>query len=140
MTKHGPFIMLPHGIFDGPGYRVLHPTDRDVLMLLLRKHNGRNNGAIPLGTRAAAKQCHRSQSTTCRALAKLQEVDFISATRKGHLVPEIGRPNVATLWRLNFLEDASATSALSRPREPPQMHHHRYSQLAPLVHDRSAMR
>ena len=40
MTKHGPFIMLPHGIFDGPGYRALHPTDRDVLMLLLRKHNG----------------------------------------------------------------------------------------------------
>ena len=140
MTKRGPFIMLPHGIFDGPGYRALHPTDRDVLMLLLRKHNGRNNGAIPLGIRAAAKHCHCSQSTACRALAKLQEVDFISATRKGHLVPEIGRPNVATRWRLNFLEDASATSALSRPREPPQMHHHRYSQLAPLVHHRSAMR
>ena len=140
MTKHGPFIMLPHGIFDSPGYRALHPIDRDVLMLLLRKHNGRNNGAIPLGTRAAAKHCHCSQSTACRALAKLQEVDFISATRKGHLVPEIGRPNVATLWRLISSKTRAPQALYRDPASAPQMHHHRYSPLAPLVHHRSAMR
>ena len=55
----------------------------------------------------------------CRALAKLQKIDLISATRKGHLVLEIGRPNVATRWRLNFLEEAHPMSSLSCPKRSP---------------------
>jgi len=31
----------------------------------------------------------------------LQERGFITEVHKGHLVPELGRDNVSTLWRLN---------------------------------------
>jgi hypothetical protein len=117
MTKHEPFIMLPYALYDSPIYAALRPIHVAVLLLLLRKHNGRNNGSIPLGTREAARRCHCSQSTACRALTELQLAGFITVTRKGHLVPEIGRPDVASRWRLNFLQEASPTNAISRRPE-----------------------
>src|SRR5262245_4352877 len=104
MSKHDPFIMLPYAVYDGPIFAALKPIDIAVLLLLIRKHNGYNNGGIALGVREAAKRCHCSQMTACRALARLQKDGLISATYKGHLVPEIGRPDVATRWQLNFVK------------------------------------
>ena len=43
--------------------------------------------------------------TACRSLARLQNARLITATYKGHLVPEIGRPDIATRWQLNFVND-----------------------------------
>jgi hypothetical protein len=108
MTKHPPFVMLPCSIFDSPEYRALRPVDRDLLWLLVRKHNGINNGNLALGVREAARHCHCSQMSACRAFANLQRAGLISATLKGHLVPEFGRPNVATHWRLNFIKEPRA--------------------------------
>jgi hypothetical protein len=107
MTKHEPFIMLPYTLYDSPAFAELKPIDIAVLLLLLRKHNGRNNGVIPLGIRETAVRCRCSQMTACRALARLQKTGLISISYKGHLVPEIGRPDVASRWKLNFLADPS---------------------------------
>jgi hypothetical protein len=111
MIKHDPFIMLPHAVYDSPAFAALKPIDIAVLMLLLRKHNGHNNGDIALGVREAGKRCHCSQMTACRSLARLQNAGHISATYKGHLVPEIGRPDIATRWRLNFLKNSARMGA-----------------------------
>ena len=111
MTKHDPFIMLPHTIYDSPIFAALKPIHIAVLLLLIRKYNGHNNTAIALGIREAARRCHCSQATACRALARLQDDGLISVTYKGHLVPEVGRPDAATRWRLNFLPE-------SRPMNP----------------------
>jgi hypothetical protein len=105
MTKHAPFIMLPHAIYDSPIFAALKPIHIATLLLLIRKHNGHNNGNIPLGTREVEKRCHCGLATASRALKRLQLDGLITATYKGHLVPEIGRPDVATRWRLNFLEE-----------------------------------
>ena len=105
MTKHEPFIMLPHAVYDSPEFAALEPIHVALLLLLLRKHNGFNNGDIPLGTREVEKRCHCGHATACRALKRLETDGLITATYKGHLVPEIGRPNVATRWRLTFLEE-----------------------------------
>jgi len=105
MTKHEPFIMLPQAVYNSPAFEALNPIDIAVLLLLLSKRNGHNNGALALGVREAALRCHCSQATACRALRQLQTQRLITATYKGHLVPEVGRPNAVTLWRLNFLED-----------------------------------
>lgn len=105
MSKHGPFIMLPHAVYDSPTFAALKPIDIAALLVLIRKYNGHNNGAIPLGVRETARRCHCSQMTACRALARLQEAGLITAAYKGHLVPEIGRPDVATRWKLNFVKE-----------------------------------
>jgi hypothetical protein len=34
---------------------------------------------------------------------RLQKADLITLTYKGHMVPEIARPNAASQWRLNFV-------------------------------------
>jgi hypothetical protein len=108
MTKHNNhFIMLPHAVYDSPAFVALRSSDIVVLLLLIRKHNGYNNGDIPLGVREVAKKCHCSQATACRSLARLQKSSLINATYKGHLVPEIGRPDIATRWRLNFVKEFS---------------------------------
>jgi hypothetical protein len=99
------YIRLPHSVYDSPEFDVLKPIDIAVLLLLIRKHNGHNNGNISLGVREAAKRCHCGQTTVCRALKSMQDAGLITVTYKGHLVPEIGRPDVATRWRLNFVSE-----------------------------------
>jgi hypothetical protein len=111
-VKRAPFMSLPHAVYDGPAFRALRPVEIAVLLLLVRKFNGHNNGAIALGTREAARRCHCGQSTACRALARLQHTGFISATYRGHMVPEPGRPDAPTRWRVNFLENVHERSRL----------------------------
>lgn len=107
IKRSEPFIMLPHAVYDDPKFVALKPIHLAILLLLIRRHNGHNNGNIALGVREAAKRCHCSQMTACRALAHLQTMGFVTATYKGHLVPEPGRPDVATRWRLNFVTETS---------------------------------
>jgi hypothetical protein len=114
MTTDDRFIMLPHAVYDSPTFAQLKPIHVTILLLLIRKHNGYNNGAIALGVREAAKRCHCSQMTACRALTRLQEDGLITATYKGHLVPEIGRPDIATRWKLNFLKKSARVSGKAK--------------------------
>jgi len=109
--KHPQFIMLPYSVYDGPAFGALLPIDITVLLLLVRKHNGHNNGAISLGVREAASKCGCSKASAARALAHLQSADLISLVYKGHMVPEIGRPDVASKWRLNFVTEKQATES-----------------------------
>jgi hypothetical protein len=101
----GGFIGLPYSVYDGDEFQALKPMDVVVLLLLIRKWNGHNNGNIALGVREAANRCHCSQMTACRALKNLEKARIITATYKGHLVPEVGRSDVATRWKLNFVTE-----------------------------------
>lgn len=104
-AKHPPFIMLPHTVYDSPEFRALSPTDIAIILLLIYKWNGGNNGNIALGVREAAMRCHCGQNTACRSLKKLQDAGLITLTYRGHLVPEIGHPDVASRWRINFIHE-----------------------------------
>ena len=104
------FINLPYAVYNSPSFAALAPIDIAALLLLLSKRNGHNNGALALGVREVGSRCHCSQATACRALARLQKQGLITVVYKGHLVPEIGRPNAVTLWRINFVEDVSKPS------------------------------
>lgn len=117
MSSKDWFIKLPHAVYDSPAFQSLVPVERAVLFLLLRKFNGRNNGAIPLGVRDAAKDCHCGQMTACRALARLEEIGLIICTHKGHMVPEVGRPNAPSRWRVNFVKNAQ-----NRPAKGGELH------------------
>ena len=100
------FIMLPHAVYDSPAFAILLPTDIAVLLLLIRKHNGRNNGDISLGLREVTAKCRCGKTTAVRALEHLQEAGLIHCVRKGHLVPAVGRANIASRWRLNFVAES----------------------------------
>jgi hypothetical protein len=99
------FIMLPYAVYDSPAFAELKPIEIAVLLLLIRKHTGHNNGNISLGLREVVKRCRCGQATAWRALKTLQDADLITATYRGHLVPEIGRPDVASRWKLNFVDE-----------------------------------
>ena len=101
--KSQRFIGLPHAVYDSPAFAMLAPIDIAVLLLLIRKHNGHNNGNIALGVREIAVKCHCGKATALRALKSLQAAGLVALARKGHLVPEIGRANVASRWRLAFV-------------------------------------
>lgn len=88
--------MLPHSLYDSPTFAALEPIHIAILLLLIRKHNGHNNGGIALGVREVAQRCHCGKTTASRAFTRLQKDGLISITYKGHLVPEIGRPDAAT--------------------------------------------
>ena len=103
--KHPSFIMLPYAVYDSAAFTTLLPIDIAVLLVLIRKHNGRNNGDIPLGVREAAKRCKCGQMTALRSLKRLQIAGLIGLVKKGHMVPEMGRPDVASRWRLNFVSN-----------------------------------
>jgi hypothetical protein len=107
MAKHEPFIMLPYSVYDNPSFAALRPIHLALLLALIRKHNGRNNGSIALGIREAARRCHCSKSTAARALADLQAAGLISTVYRGHLVPEFGRPDATSRWRLDFVTETA---------------------------------
>jgi hypothetical protein len=119
--KTPPYIKLLWSVYDSPKFATLKPTEIAVLLLLLRKYTGYNNGAIALGVREAARRCHCSQMTACRALKTLQDASLIAETYKGHMVPEIGRPNVASRWKLTFIDETkkrNVAEVVALPRFP----------------------
>ena|SRR5690242_780691 len=100
-----PFIRIPQAAYNSPAFQSLRPIEVAVLLLLASKFNGHNNGNVPLGLTEATRRCHCSKSTAHRALARLQETGLIAMTYRGHMVPEIGRPDAPTRWRIAFLEN-----------------------------------
>jgi hypothetical protein len=111
-----PFVMMPHALFDSDEYRTLSPIERDILWLLIRRHNGHNNGTVPLGDREAGQWCHCSHVTAWRALKALQLSGLVTLTEKGRIVLNGSGIRRASLWRLNFLKGGGPLSELAAPR------------------------
>ena len=116
MSDGDGFIKLPYAVYDSPAFETLKPIDVTVLLLLIRKHNGYNNGNISLGVREAAAKCRCGKNAAHRALASLQKAGLTTVTYKGHLVPEVGRPDAATKWRLNFVAENQKAATKKRAR------------------------
>ena len=67
MSDGDGFIKLPYAVYDSPAFETLKPIDVTVLLLLIRKHNGYNNGNISLGVREAAVRCCCGKDAANRA-------------------------------------------------------------------------
>jgi hypothetical protein len=97
-----PFLKLEKWIFQHPAFRALTLTARALLLELIARHNGSNNGCIGLGEREAAAALQLSdRAAVRRAFAELQERGFIVCTRRGGFNRKAG-PNRASEWRLTF--------------------------------------
>lgn len=97
----GRFVQLHHEFLDAQSRAGLSVGARAVLVELLRRYTGANNGRIYLPTREAADRLNIHRTTVSRYFSELENAGFIVATKAAALgVDGLGR---ATQWRLSHL-------------------------------------
>ena len=96
-AKHsGPaFIQLFHYVKRSTAYHGLHAYARALLIELIDRYDGSNNGMIVLGVREAAYELGCHQSTVSRAAQALDDAGLARPTKLG-----AWRGRHATEWRL----------------------------------------
>lgn len=95
----GHFVMVPHAMMETAAWRALSPQERAVYLEAARLYNGRNNGFLGLGARAAAKRANINKDTAARCLKRLEELGFLEPTQLGKFNMNSRR---ATEWRLTL--------------------------------------
>jgi len=78
-------------------YHGLSPIARALLIELIDRYNGSNNGFIALGVREAAYEIGCSQMSISRAARELDDADLVRPTQVG-----AWRGRQATEWRLTW--------------------------------------
>jgi hypothetical protein len=100
------FVRLPNDIVDNDAFAGLSPVATRILILLIRRFNGYNNGRIPCSIREAALWAHCRPNTAMRKFDELERAGLVTMTSKGHFVL-VGQStkDSATRWRVNFLQN-----------------------------------
>ena len=97
-SKGGPpFIRVPNPVYDSAAFRSLSPGDVAVLLAVIRRFNGMNNGYIALGVREAASIANMNKDTVMRSFQTLVAVGLIEPASKGAFSLKIKH---ASEWRL----------------------------------------
>ncbi len=99
-TKARPFVMIENRMQDSNAWRSLTPNARAVWLEIVRRHNGNNNGDIPLSCREAAELCNISANTAGRAFKQLQEHGFIKIAQYSDFRLKLKK---ATRWSLTHV-------------------------------------
>lgn len=94
----GQFAGLPHNLIKSRAFFELKGTAVKLLMLLMTRYNGRNNGRIAFGY-SDAEKLGVARNSTQRAFIELQDKGFIKQTKAG-----VYRGNVSE-WLLTFRSD-----------------------------------
>lgn len=83
LYKEG-YVGLPLPVYNSQAFKTLKPTAKVVLLEIIRRYNGRNNGHIVVGQKDFAKACFLSPKTVNQALKELELRYLIINTKKGH--------------------------------------------------------
>lgn len=103
-----PFVKLPNFVLDSAAFGSLSALSQALLVHLVRRYNGNNNGLIGLGHRAGAKLCNVNKDTIKRAFDELEAKGLIRASRKGGFNMKDVTLQRATEWRLTWLDTTEA--------------------------------
>lgn len=108
-VKYEQHVRLHHWLLSTPAYQSLSPPARAVLVELMRRYNGFNNGRIALSVRDSGMACRISKNTAARALSELVRKGFVVQTRaSGFNV----KSRIAAEWALTeFINDVTGTMA-----------------------------
>lgn len=79
----GQYAVLPHSIMDSPAYRAMSLEGRQLLLELVRRFNGHNNGRIALAHRDARILLGCGARSVGPAFAQLEQHGFIVMTSHG---------------------------------------------------------
>ena len=92
------FIQLPHFVKRSTSYHGLSKPARAFLTELIDRHNGSNNGFIPLGVRETKYELVCSNDTAHRVAREVDDADLAKPTKVG-----AWQGKQATEWRLTWL-------------------------------------
>lgn len=92
--------MIPHIVYDSAAFRSCKPAERAVLIDLIRRHNGRNNGFLALSARDAAEAVHINKDTANKALNGLWAKGLIACTKAGSFGFKLRH---SAEWRLTWM-------------------------------------
>ena len=81
-TKQQPYVMFYYHVLDKPNYLALSGQARAALIMVCRKHNGKNNGEIVLSSKMAGELMGFNPRTAARALRELVQRGFLVITRE----------------------------------------------------------
>ena len=96
---NGRFVKLPFAIIDSEAYRSLKPPAKAILIGLIRRYNGNNNGYIPYGCREAASDNSISLNTAARNFHALEASGLIKCITASNFNC---RKKMAREWALTF--------------------------------------
>jgi hypothetical protein len=106
------FVKLPYSLLDSEALVAASSHATRLLVLLLRKYNGKNNGSIICGVREAAAWCHCSKGTASKVFIELQTLGIIKAVRRGHFCMKVGAAKGdATVWRILVIPEEALRAA-----------------------------
>lgn len=98
-TRGKPWAGVPHVVLESEAYRTLKPIERSVLLEIVRKMNGYNNGEIGIGYAELAHRLNRkNQAPFKSAIAELW--------RRGLIEPGVLKPwkeRQPRTYRLTFV-------------------------------------
>ena len=105
-------------LLDSPAYRHLSCYGRALLVELVYRHNGENNGQVPMSVREAATRLDISPTTAVKIFRELKDKGFIRQARRGSF--DLKEPH-ATEWTLTMepVGDAKPTKDFMS-WEPPE--------------------
>jgi hypothetical protein len=84
--RYPPHIRLMHELVDTPAFRSLSGNATKILLAVWRRHNGKNNGALPFASRDG-EAFDMSKDTTARALSELVDRGFLAIEKESLFVP-----------------------------------------------------
>ena len=82
-SKSEPFIRLHRGVTGSAAWKSLSCEARALLLLVWERHNGTNNGAVPLSHREARDALRIGNDKLQKAFIELQDKGFLIARQKG---------------------------------------------------------
>lgn len=111
MSKTRFFVRLYRDVLNSEAWQTLPPSAGFILIDIMGRHDGRNNGRIVYTVNDAQRcaRCGRRQAIRC--LKELEEKGFIVAVRRGHFQVKCGAWKTrGTTWRLT-MEDCKGQPA-----------------------------
>lgn len=100
-SRNEPFIRLHRGVTGSMAWKSLSCEARALLLLVWERHNGSNNGRIPLSHREARNALRIGNDKLKRTFAELQAKGFLIAREKGSFTWKVGAgAGRATEWEI----------------------------------------
>jgi DNA-binding transcriptional ArsR family regulator len=91
-TRGGPWLGIPHVVLKSDAFRHLPSFDRCVLLSIVLRFNGRNNGAIAVSYRQIAHDLDRkNQARIVDAIVTLFDHGLIAIAEEGQWIPRKAR-------------------------------------------------
>lgn len=100
-SNNVPFINLHRGVTNSPAWKALSCEGRCLVLAVWERHNGTNNGCIPLSHREARLALGVGNTKTVRAFQQAKEHGFLIERMKGSFQWKIGAgQGRATEWEI----------------------------------------